>query len=82
MPFSTADVLAHLRRKFPRRAVTEDRLRMLIRRGRIPTPHLFAGRYAWSDDDIRALEDHLRAPQGPADETDGAKSAQTEGALA
>jgi len=53
--FSTTEVIEVLRAVNPCARISEDRVRHAIRRGAIPAPDTFAGRYAWTWLDIRRL---------------------------
>lgn len=67
---STAQVLKLLAQANPARRVTEDTLRSCIRRGDVQLPPLFAGRYAWSSDDVAKLARALGL-ETPRDESRG-----------
>ena len=62
--FTTRDVLRLLRNSNPDATVTEERVRRALRTERAACPGMFAGRLAWSDDDVKALASclGLRAP--------------------
>jgi hypothetical protein len=53
--YTTRQVLGALRQANPGEAVTEERIRRSLRRGAIPPPSMFAGRFLWTDGDVRAL---------------------------
>lgn len=67
---STAHVLRILAKANPDRRITEDTLRSCIRRGDVQLPPLFAGRYAWSSDDVAKLARALGL-EPPRDESRG-----------
>ena len=67
---STAQVLKLLAQANPDRRITEDTLRSCIRRGDVQLPPLFAGRYAWSPDDVTKLARALGL-EPPRDESRG-----------
>lgn len=67
---STAHVLRILAKANPDRRITEDTLRSCIRRGEVQLPPLFAGRYAWSSDDVAKLARALGL-EPPCDESRG-----------
>ena len=52
---TTRQVLASLAEANPGKPVTEDKLRSVLRRGEMPPPTLFAGRYLWTTDDLARL---------------------------
>jgi hypothetical protein len=52
---STRDVIRALKEANPAADVSEDSVRVAIRRGKIRTPSTFAGRLAWSRADVAAL---------------------------
>ena len=51
---STREVIVFLSDANPGVNVTEDRIRHALRRGDIPPPSTFAGRLAWTSEDILA----------------------------
>ena len=51
----TSDVVRVLVRANPESNLTEDRVRWVLRRGRIPPLSRVAGRFVWSPTDIAAL---------------------------
>ncbi len=65
---STREVIALLSDANPCVQVTEDRIRHALRRGDIQPPSTFAGRLAWTPEDILALAKALglKAPQTAA----------------
>jgi hypothetical protein len=64
---STKEVIRALQDANPRRAVSEDTVRVAIRRGKVKSPSTFAGRLAWTSADVAALAKALglRAPAQP-----------------
>ena len=60
---TTTEVLRSLRAANPGTVITEDRIRHALRRGDLPSPESFAGRLAWSDQDIAALAQALKVEQ-------------------
>lgn len=56
---ATRELIELLRRANPQALVEEHRVRAAIRWGGVPSPRLFAGRMAWSEEDARALAAHL-----------------------
>jgi len=58
--FSTNEVLKALQKANPDSEVLEDHLRNALRRGNIPHPKLFAGRYAWTTGVISMLCKYLK----------------------
>jgi len=52
--FSTLEVIRQARDSNPGASITEDRVRYAIRRGLVE-PTMFAGRLAWSEDDVVKL---------------------------
>ena len=71
---STAHVLRILAKANPDRRITEDTLRSCIRRGEVQLPPLFAGRYAWSLDDVANLARALGLNPPPAERCDSDRS--------
>ncbi len=57
--FSTREVLKAMREANLDKMVTEDTIRNALRRGEIPTPSIFAGRYAWKPAEILHLAHQL-----------------------
>lgn len=57
--FSTQEVVKALQSANPDARVNEDRIRHVIRRGEV-SPRSFAGRLAWSPDDVTTLASALR----------------------
>lgn len=53
--FSTRSVLDLLRAANPTSKVTEDLIRSAIRRGVVPSPTIFAGRFVWSPSEAARL---------------------------
>ena len=72
---STREVLRLLRSVNPGKEVTEDRIRRALRRGDIPPPDEFAGRLAWSSDDLLLLADALELTRPDLDEAGEAEVA-------
>jgi len=62
---TTREVIAALRDANPNAAVTEEGIRHALRRGDVPRPTSFAGRLAWTNDEIHQLAQvlGLRAPK-------------------
>lgn len=52
---STREVIRALSEANPGSRVTEDAVRVAIRRGKINSPSTFAGRLIWSRSDVKAL---------------------------
>lgn len=64
---STRQLLTFLRDANPERRITEDLIRVALRRGRIPAPSTFAGRLLWTHAEARAAAKALglNAPPPP-----------------
>ena len=62
--YSTREVLRHLREANPEQDLTEEQIRRTIRDEAIAPPGTFAGRLAWTVDDVHALATalDLKAP--------------------
>ena len=62
--YSTREVIRYLREANTGQGITEEQIRRAIRDETITPPGTFAGRLAWSPDDVRALAKalDLRAP--------------------
>ena len=56
---TTRELIEVLRRANPGAVVDEQRVRAALRWGGVPAPRLFAGRMAWSEEEVRALADYL-----------------------
>jgi len=56
---TTRQLLAMLRKSNPDAHITEHKVRSALRWGGVPQPSSFAGRYAWTIDQARALATHL-----------------------
>lgn len=63
--FSTRKVRIVLRESNPDKEVTEDQIRHVLRRGAITPPQTFAGRLAWTTEDVAALAEQLRLDFDP-----------------
>lgn len=56
---ATRELIEILRRANPGVLVDEQRVRAALRWGGVPAPRLFAGRMAWTEENARALAEHL-----------------------
>lgn len=74
---TTRQLLALLRQANPHERITEHRLRSALRWGDVPQPTSFAGRYAWTLEQVRALAAHLELnlPDTSAEDPHGPSSA-------
>lgn len=52
---TTQQVIDAIRTSNPRFEISEDRIRHAIRRGDVPRPSVFAGRFIWMPRDVASL---------------------------
>lgn len=74
---TTCQLIAMLRQANPDERITEHKLRSALRWGGVPHPSSFAGRYAWTLEQARALAAHLELnlPDTSAEDPHGPSSA-------
>lgn len=74
--YSTREVLILLREANPGELITEDRIRRAFRRGDASAPSTFAGRFAWTENDVVALARALSLAMPPRKRDCGIKEDQ------